>query len=113
MCGIFGFFISSKSNFGQKKIKALSDKLFVLSASRGKEASGFAIMYGKKVELLRKPMPSNEIVHCPEYKKVFEGLNLRSTQDENNTPIILIGHSRLATSGFLGNNKNKQPINTV
>ncbi|MFC1828512.1 hypothetical protein ACFL0O_02750 [Thermodesulfobacteriota bacterium] len=112
MCGIFGFAISSETKYDPENIKSLSDQLFLLSASRGKEASGFGILYDGIVEVYRKPAPSNEMVRSAEYRNLFNNLIQQSTRHKNKTPVALIGHSRLATSGFHGLNINNQPINT-
>ena len=48
MCGIFGVIGELNENFSKKDYKNCLDNLFVLSESRGKEASGFHSTIGFK-----------------------------------------------------------------
>jgi predicted glutamine amidotransferase len=99
MCGIFGV-VCQKTQ--AKKLMAWTDELFRLSQSRGKEASGLALIEKGKVEVYKRALSSTELVTTGEYKKLFK----TTTQ----TPLGVIGHSRLATNGAQSENRNNQPV---
>ena len=46
MCGIFGIIVGQKSDLSLTSVRKNSDRLFRLSESRGKEASGVVIRAG-------------------------------------------------------------------
>lgn len=105
MCGIFGFAAAPGATVQPKDLKGLATALFRLSASRGKEASGYALLTGDRIDVDRAPVPSDQLMARAGTKRVFN----RIAPDR---ATVLIGHSRLATSGFHGLNINNQPIYT-
>ena len=54
MCGIFGYNSVRQAN---KKAKSIVDELFLLSESRGKEASGCVLNDGTKINYFKAPIP--------------------------------------------------------
>lgn len=104
MCGIFGLTISKQSGMDNKICEKIFKDLFVLSESRGKEASGFALSDSKEIKVFKAPFPASEIVKMKFFKS-----NLKS-HFENNDYATAIGHSRLVTHGYEQFNKNNQPI---
>ena len=50
MCGIFGY---NSINFNGNKTKEIVDELFLLSESRGKEASGCVLNDGHKINYFK------------------------------------------------------------
>ncbi len=104
MCGIFGVTITKESEL-RKDFKSVLQSLFLLSESRGKEASGFAINDGKEVRFLKTPFPASMLVKS----RVFED-EVRRLLSDNNEFYSVIGHSRLVTNGYEQFNENNQPV---
>src|SRR3990167_10106420 len=100
MCGIFG--IVTKNVTSPASLRLLVDSLFLLSESRGKEASGLAFLAGDKISIYKQPLRSRKLIKQNDYKKLFENVG-------NASPISIIGHSRLATNGLQIDNRNNQP----
>ena len=65
MCGIFGFH-SLKNNDSQTI--QITKKLFELSESRGKEASGIALMQNQTITLIKSPEPGSKLVQLDLFK---------------------------------------------
>lgn len=104
MCGIFGVTITKESSVRNHYNRILKT-LFLLSESRGKEASGFAINNGKELRYLKTPFPASELVRSKVFDKEIE--NLISSEKAYYT---VIGHSRLVTNGYEQYNENNQPV---
>ncbi len=101
MCGIFGFH-SLKNNDSQTI--QITKKLFELSESRGKEASGIALMQNQSITLIKSPEPASKLVQSTLFKNKIE------IPIKNISILSLIGHSRLVTNGYENNPKNNQPV---
>ena len=112
MCGIFGLLVGHDGELSTKAVKNISDKLFRLSASRGKEASGFCSVRNGRMEIQRYSEPSSELIKKAEYRMQFSDDKPRDGRNIPTYPFAIVGHSRLATSGWHGINQNNQPINT-
>ena len=108
MCGIFGISYKTDSEKDFNVIKNITDDLFLLSESRGKESAGIAIKNyeSKKISILKKDIPAKEFINRKNYKKYF----FESINSKNNNEITLIAHSRLVTNGIETNNYNNQPV---
>lgn len=104
MCGIFGISIDKDSKISDEKFKQLFRKLFVLSESRGKEASGFAGITDDKIVIHKSPLTAGRLVRTAQYKELLERISRESGSK------TLIGHSRLVTNGYEHFNKNNQPV---
>lgn len=104
MCGIFGII----ANTGNKQINDNYSKiiksLFLLSESRGKEASGFAVLDNENIYVYKAPFPASDLVKSQTFKKTFAG------KAKNNGLRLTFGHSRLVTNGYEHFNKNNQPV---
>ncbi len=97
MCGIFGIIqIEKKQDTGK-----IFRSLCLLSESRGKEASGFAVVDKHKIKVFRLPLPSKELVQT----KVFKDQVYSPSES-----FIGIGHSRLVTNGYEHYDENNQPV---
>ena len=102
MCGIFGIIVGQDSNIIFPTVKKITDKLFILSESRGKEASGLAVKTSTALIVYKRPEIATELVRSKTYNRIFKDLIT--------LPFALIGHSRLVTSGFQELNVNNQPV---
>lgn len=103
MCGIIGF--SCDKDFQEQHIRSLIKQLFVLSESRGKEASGIAIGTGQDIRFIRSPFTASELVKS----RVFTD-EVDTALGKTDPFLSLIGHSRLVTNGYEHNNTNNQPV---
>jgi glucosamine 6-phosphate synthetase-like amidotransferase/phosphosugar isomerase protein len=114
MCGIFGLLTNKSSNYSDKTIKKIIDTLFILSESRGKEASGFAIKKDNKIFVFKQPIPASKLIKLKKYKELIQ----QSLSSDGNTidnkgtsnSLAIIGHSRLVTDGIQDLNVNNQPV---
>lgn len=101
MCGIFGL-ISVKENFNSVKI---FKDLYLLSETRGKEASGFAVNNKNELRVFKTPVSASQMVQGRLFKeemaKIFK---------EQNRHFRGIGHSRLVTDGHEQFDDNNQPV---
>lgn len=100
MCGIFGL-AGYNSTLSEKLFKKVLSKLFLLSESRGKEASGFANIFSESIEIFKSPFPAKVLVESSFFSQYFA-----STEKSQS----IIGHSRLVTDGYEHDNDNNQPV---
>jgi glucosamine 6-phosphate synthetase-like amidotransferase/phosphosugar isomerase protein len=110
MCGIFGFFIKDATAYQDNFIGQVVEDLFLLSETRGKEASGIAIRTGKGKHVVKSPMRASQFIKTAEYANTLAAaLGERASGDGAKTFTIL-GHSRLVTNGSEENAGNNQPV---
>ena len=105
MCGIFGIAVQKASDIEADDCKGIFTRLFLLSESRGKEASGFALNDGQAITILKAPVPASETVKTSLYNDIVSGHFKKYTKFA-----YAIGHSRLVTNGYEQFNKNNQPV---
>jgi glucosamine--fructose-6-phosphate aminotransferase (isomerizing) len=103
MCGIFGVAVSDFKN-QDFEMKSLLDDLFILSESRGKEASGISINNGNDLFVLKSSHPASKLIRSNDYKSL-----LRNSILNAESIFAVIGHSRLVTNGSASLNINNQP----
>jgi glutamine---fructose-6-phosphate transaminase (isomerizing) len=108
MCGIFGF-VSDRPR-GMDETTKLTARLFQLSESRGKEASGLTIIPATTEDLfvMRSPKPASALIKTSEYKSAFkQALHSDARRDAG---MALFGHTRLVTNGAQTRAENNQPV---
>ena len=105
MCGIWGI-TDIGSKLGRPTILKVVEKLMILSETRGKDASGIAIMQGVELSILRKAMSSRELLADSQFRGYVKE-NILNTGGKN---IWIIGHSRLVTNGTQYHPNNNQPV---
>lgn len=96
MCGIIGFVTDKPS---ESNYRMLGDLLYI-SAARGTDATGIAIVEGKKIKVVKEDVPADVFI-----KKHYTGL-----KKEISKASVVIGHTRLATQGHQRDNNNNHPI---
>lgn len=112
MCGIFGIVIGESFQLPANELKDVINRLFKLSESRGKEASGLAVRVKQSIYVLKEPVSSSKLIKSGKYQNLFktiiknEGYNGAYPQ----TPVLILGHSRLQTNGSSEINSNNQPV---
>jgi len=103
MCGITGIITGKKSSLGPKKIGMIVKKLLIASQSRGMEATGIALMIPDRIDVLKQSLPARKFTISQQYQELFGNIS------QNDKPIAIIGHTRLATDGD-NTPENNQPI---
>lgn len=108
MCGIFG--IAVRKNWSYRKKYLLNDinKLFILSESRGKEASGMSLVRDKKIMVYKESIIASELIKTIQYQKLID----QSLSIDQKGTFGFIGHSRLVTNGSQEYYHNNQPVIT-
>jgi glutamine---fructose-6-phosphate transaminase (isomerizing) len=101
MCGIFGLV---QKETGPETGKIFRE-LFLLSESRGKEASGFGILRHGRMEIGKAPTPASVFVKSRVFKDMAAGFDERGSG-----PFVGIGHARLVTNGYEHFERNNQPV---
>lgn len=104
MCGIFGASITKDSSLKSNYLD-LVKTLFLLSESRGKEASGLALHNGIELRYLKSAFPASDLVKS----RVFHN-EISALLKLENSFYSAIGHSRLVTNGYEQYNENNQPV---
>lgn len=107
MCGIFGLVAGEGSALAARDFEHLLRQLFLLSESRGKEASGLALVRENRIEIVRKPVPASEMLESGDYLELMRGTLAGA---ESARGLAAIGHARLVTSGMQGIDANNQPV---
>jgi glucosamine--fructose-6-phosphate aminotransferase (isomerizing) len=112
MCGIFG--IAARENtLSFQDLNKLTNSLFLLSESRGKESAGIAISTNTAIRVYKSPIAASKMIRCGSYKTFFKDAIREKGSNEKDlihSPITLIGHSRLVTNGSEENHDNNQPV---
>lgn len=104
MCGIFGVSLGDGYVGGTEYVRRLVDELFILSESRGKEASGIALRERDEIIVFKSPLPGSALIRSGEYDRLFNRI------DASGGPLQVLGHSRLVTNGVQLVNDNNQPV---
>lgn len=108
MCGILGWISTQPHPIAPDALEKLTDSLYRLSESRGKEASGAAFFDGSKILVLKEPIPASDLMRAPEFRAVFD--DLKAPKGASTGTLALLGHSRLVTNGAQANSENNQPV---
>jgi hypothetical protein len=84
--------------------------LFLLSESRGKDASGLALLRSSNIFVLKRPMRAKWLIQSSEYATRFENLQSGKGMNISKGPIVAMGHTRMVTNGPAETHENNQPI---
>lgn len=103
MCGIFGI-VAPAQTLPDATIKRITDQLFTLSESRGKEASGVAARTDAHLIVAKYALPASVMIKRPQHQTLIK--QALATQGT----ISIIGHSRLVTNGSARIHSNNQPV---
>ncbi|MBN1299693.1 MAG: hypothetical protein JW995_00620 [Melioribacteraceae bacterium] len=104
MCGIFGLTLKNNDKFDSGSAIRIIKDLFLLSESRGKEASGIAVMSEEDISILKSQLTAKKFIKTDSFNSLINSYN--STNKFN----AIIGHSRLVTSGYEHIDSNNQPV---
>lgn len=109
MCGILGFVISKDASFEPQQVRPLLERLFLLSESRGKDASGLAVAGDGRMEVLKRPVRPRRLIRTPEYGEVLRRFTA-SLQAGRPPAFAVMGHARMVTNGGTEIHENNQPV---
>jgi glutamine---fructose-6-phosphate transaminase (isomerizing) len=109
MCGILGFVISKDARIQAHQIKPLLDRLFLLSESRGKEASGLAVVGERSVAVLKRAVRPRLLVRSEEYRRLLDDF-VSSVRTDRTSALAVMGHARMVTNGSSEIHENNQPV---
>jgi asparagine synthetase B (glutamine-hydrolysing) len=121
MCGIFGVIAHEDSGFTPGTFKTCIDDLFLYSESRGKEAAGLAIVNNDLIQVYKQPLAASKMIRSDAYNHFFRRAVLEVIGSEKPESregkialqqqcFVVIGHSRLVTSGAQVYHGNNQPV---
>src|SRR5205814_4899525 len=111
MCGIFGLTVHPSAGVTSRDAAIVLRELFVLSESRGKEASGLAWQTNGAVAVCKAALPAHRFIRTTEFEQTLqEGFRCASRETRLTEPFAAIGHSRLVTNGSLELAANNQPV---
>jgi hypothetical protein len=108
MCGIFGLIVNSQSSFKKKDFSSVLDRLFLLSETRGKDASGIMFFNDSEMTVLKRPVRAKEFIHSSEYRKLISQYTKYPMQKDK--AIGFMGHARMVTNGSEEEHANNQPV---
>jgi len=106
MCGIFGISIAGETRLSWDDVQEATKRLFLLSESRGKEASGLAVLANTGIYVEKRPLPARKLIKTREYREMWRSFGSGPLAP----PVVVIGHSRLVTNGLQGIVTNNQPV---
>jgi glutamine---fructose-6-phosphate transaminase (isomerizing) len=109
MCGIFGL-VAGDVDLRVSQLKGIVDDLFLLSESRGKEASGIALLINDRIWVYKEPIPASQFIKKRAYREFFDRLDSRESSADLSGRVAIIGHSRLVTNGQQEIWHNNQPV---
>ncbi len=110
MCGIFGMINGGAPDLDARTVQRVTNRLFRLSETRGKEASGLTwwpSIESEQLLVVKSPETAAALMRTPRYRALFtaagpEGGTLRRG--------VLFGHTRLVTNGSQLTPANNQPV---
>ncbi|MNK22782.1 Glutamine--fructose-6-phosphate aminotransferase [isomerizing] [compost metagenome] len=105
MCGVFGFFETGTQSQDKVRTKKMVDKLFLLSETRGRDASGIVVQGDGDIHVLKRYLTASEFIKTGEYNSIFDSLD-----GPLNQSVKVMGHARLATNGMTFLELNNQPV---
>lgn len=107
MCGIFGLISPGGIHSTRRQAQQLLEYFYVLSESRGKEASGAALLVGDRIDVVKAPARGRYFLALPE-AKIITAEFVKSLEDGRS--FALMGHTRMVTNGGDHIHGNNQPV---
>ena len=103
MCGIFGWIVSENAKIAKKHYIKGVKELFLLSETRGKEASGLCFVNHQDVIVYKECIRARKLIHNDNFEQVLQHIR-------ENEYYMTIGHARMVTNGSDRNDRNNQPV---
>ncbi|MCM1027980.1 MAG: hypothetical protein NC432_16295 [Roseburia sp.] len=103
MCGIFGLIAGKNAAITADELNQGIGKLFLLSESRGKEASGICTVTDADIRIYKRCVRAKELIRTEEYREIMSGIGREPKR-------AVMGHARMVTNGSNRNPNNNQPV---
>lgn len=113
MCGIFGLIVNDHSDLTKKNYKKALHLIFKLSEPRGRDASGLAIAFNKKISIYKQAIKSSAMLKSKKLNQFLDSHISRMFLNETSrisAPVAIIGHTRLVTNGSQAIQGNNHPL---
>jgi hypothetical protein len=116
MCGIFGILADHHAELDIRVVRKMTDRLFLLSESRGKESAGIAVKNDdtQTISVLKRSIPASHLIKSKGYDHFFSTAIPSSSSVRPEAPskgaFSIIAHARLVTNGTQENTHNNQPV---
>lgn len=110
MCGIFGIIAHSQSGLSTQTLFNATQKLFQLSETRGKDASGALINNPDQIDVIKTPQRVGQLIKSQTYLDLMQSHQL--TYQSAQQPYCVLGHTRMVTNGSEYADDNNQPVIT-
>ena len=107
MCGIFGIIAKPVSGLSANTLASAMLDIFILSETRGKDASGALVVLPDSVEIIKSAQRVSYLIAQPQFKQLMV-----SAKDayKAEAAFAVVGHTRMATNGAAENQSNNQPV---
>jgi predicted glutamine amidotransferase len=110
MCGIFGQIACPAPDTAKNQIETVIRNLFLKSETRGKEASGFVTVLPDSIPVIKSPQRASKMIRSKEFSDLMNRSIDSHIRKNNPTPLVMLGHSRLVTTGSRAASENNQPV---
>ena len=107
MCGIFGLISPGGIQSTRRQAQRLLEHFYQLSESRGKEASGAALLVDDRIDVVKAPVRGREFLSLP-VANVIRDRFIDALAGGRS--FALIGHTRMVTNGGDHIHGNNQPV---
>jgi glutamine---fructose-6-phosphate transaminase (isomerizing) len=107
MCGLFGFVTTGNGTMVPGAATALIDALIRSSESRGKEASGIAVLVDDEIAVHKAPQRGRAFLRSKETQRLLARIDRAVA---TGLPSACIGHTRMVTNGDPSRFENNQPV---
>jgi hypothetical protein len=107
MCGIFGIIAKPASGFSATVLQRVTQEIFHLSETRGKDASGALVVLPDRIMVVKSAQRVSYLIAQPEFEQL-----MASAKDayEAEAAFAVAGHSRMVTNGTEHEHLNNQPV---
>jgi glutamine---fructose-6-phosphate transaminase (isomerizing) len=107
MCGIFGIVASERAGIPSRTLERGVERMFTLSESRGKDASGVLSVLQDEIRVSKMPERARELMKSRPFVELVDA----SIRDyEAGRPFVVAGHTRMVTNGSEEDDGNNQPV---
>ncbi len=110
MCGIFGIIVSPDAPVSYSDFEGICKLLFLLSETRGRESSGFAVTSANGLKIYREPLAPSDFIKQKSFHSMLRTCYESARESAASHPACMIGHARLVTDGVQTTNTNNQPV---
>lgn len=103
MCGIFGIAATAESNVLTGHVPAMLRQLYLLSETRGKDASGLALADTDRIAVLKNAVRARKLTASADFCQLVDHFDPTGAH-------LVMGHSRMVTNGSAAIPENNQPV---